>query len=337
MAARLPLLLCLSGLLACSGGGDKGQGPPVGGGDSGEDTGVPVDCETAGTWETVGLPFSRTYCTGCHASGLEGEGRFGAPEGVDLDELSAVRTLAQAHASRVSGGSMPPGAGPSEAERARFVAWLDCGAPGEDLDTPEGSHSGLGDAAYEAPVSVSEDGGEPGTLLLIREGSDPEATTLGSTWTELWLVAGREAWLLELEEAEEGAAVRSLVFDTPLKVGDTGPEDAEQELGVRIRDADGEREETWVITVDDDLVSAPDPRMKETMPQQLAIVADSGFELWLWLSSERGMVGSYRTWPDGAETMAVVGAGDFLADYGGDFPLAPGSFWVDKVVTWGAP
>lgn len=337
MRATLPLLLGLAGLLACSGSGDKGTAPPAGGGDSGEDTAVPTDCETAGTWETVGLPFSRTYCTGCHATPLEGEARFGAPVGVDLDDLEAVQKLAANHASRVSGGSMPPGAGPSEAERARFVAWLDCGAPGEVLETPEGSHAGLGDAAYEAPVSVSEDGGEPGLLRLVREGSDPDATSPGTTWTELWLVQGRDAWLLELAEAEGGEVVRSLVLDAPLMVGGTGPEEAEQELGVTVRDADGERSETWVFSVDDDLVEAPDPRMKETHPQQLAVVADSGFELWLWLSGERGLVGSYRAWPDGAETMAVVGAGNFIADYGGDFPLEPGAFWVDRVVTWGAP
>jgi uncharacterized membrane protein len=64
-----------------------------------------------------------TWCTSCH-------GTSRASAGVTLSSVAAVR----AHQFSVdevagTGTTMPPGGGPSSAERARLTEWLACGAP----------------------------------------------------------------------------------------------------------------------------------------------------------------------------------------------------------------
>jgi hypothetical protein len=118
--------MLLVALLAC--GGDP-QAPP--------DPTDPDPCDGL-DWHRVGEPFVTTWCTTCHAPGLTGPSRFGAPDGLDLDTLDAVRTW-EARIRAVAVGddaTMPPASPAPAAERARFEAWLDCGAPGTDAPDP---------------------------------------------------------------------------------------------------------------------------------------------------------------------------------------------------------
>ena len=122
----LSLSLCLAA--SCGRRGDPpGAGPAPDTDDPGEPDDTDTsgeDCEDAGTWRTVGLPFTATYCAGCHSSWLTGEARRGAPEGVDLDTLEGAITHLDPSAARVAEGTMPPGAGPGQAEVTRFLRWL---------------------------------------------------------------------------------------------------------------------------------------------------------------------------------------------------------------------
>jgi cytochrome c5 len=84
------------------------------------------------SWATVGQPFVRTWCTGCHGPGLEPGERAGAPETVDLATHDDVlRHLDRVEARTVDGtpSPMPPGGGPGPVELERFAAWIGCGAP----------------------------------------------------------------------------------------------------------------------------------------------------------------------------------------------------------------
>lgn len=110
--------------------------------DSGVDSAVASDAcapDVAGSWETLGEGYVRTWCTPCHAASLVGDARGGAPVGVDFDGLDDVRRWLDAiegAATSVSGEAprMPPGGGPTDADVAAFAAWLACDAPGEAAD-----------------------------------------------------------------------------------------------------------------------------------------------------------------------------------------------------------
>ncbi|MCB9681553.1 MAG: hypothetical protein H6733_08800 [Alphaproteobacteria bacterium] len=100
--------------------------------DTTDDTDTVVD-DTASrcallTWDTVGGPFTRTWCTPCHASELRGDARSGAPVAFDFDTVEDVLRQAQVIRDVATGPSpiMPPVGGPTDAERARMLAWLDC-------------------------------------------------------------------------------------------------------------------------------------------------------------------------------------------------------------------
>ncbi len=91
------------------------------------------DCDPAQTWASFGEGWLATWCTTCHSSELEGELRGGAPDGLDFDRWEDVVLVQDLVAGAALGDAprMPPGGGPSEAERASLAAWLACGAPGE--------------------------------------------------------------------------------------------------------------------------------------------------------------------------------------------------------------
>lgn len=118
--------------------------------DTGEDSGLVVVTDTGGgdtgspprptaeadcgdpllTWETVGDPFVRTWCTSCHSSALAEEHRQGAPVGVDFDSYDNVIAYAARIEARVTSDDapMPPAGTPDADEEARFLEWLACEA-----------------------------------------------------------------------------------------------------------------------------------------------------------------------------------------------------------------
>ena len=94
-------------------------------------------CAEGPTWESAGQPFVTTWCTPCHSRTVVGDDRMGAPEGVDFDTLTGVQLWADQLRPQVEGDDapMPPAGGPTAEDRAAFVAWLDCGLPGQ-AETP---------------------------------------------------------------------------------------------------------------------------------------------------------------------------------------------------------
>jgi len=88
---------------------------------------VPCDREPPLDYDNFGVGFMARNCTGCHSSGLAEGDRFGAPELVDLDTLSAVDTWAyRIHARAIQDTTMPPGGGIPEEDLALLDEWLQC-------------------------------------------------------------------------------------------------------------------------------------------------------------------------------------------------------------------
>lgn len=98
----------------------------------GEGEEITASCPTEGTtltYDNFGKAFFDTYCNSCHSA--EGAARQGAPSGDVFDTQDAI-VGDKGEIYEVSAGSnpsMPPGGGPSDAERAQLAEWLACGAP----------------------------------------------------------------------------------------------------------------------------------------------------------------------------------------------------------------
>ena len=87
--------------------------------------------DSPATWETVGEPTLRTWCTPCHSENLAVDQRQGAPEGVDFDTYELTLPWVQRIVARtVDQVDMPPAGGVTQAERDALAAWVACGAPG---------------------------------------------------------------------------------------------------------------------------------------------------------------------------------------------------------------
>ncbi|MFT5584699.1 MAG: hypothetical protein ACI9VR_002284 [Cognaticolwellia sp.] len=81
-------------------------------------------------YANFGEPFLERHCTGCHSTYLEGDRRFDAPPGIDLNSFQAAVTYKSRIQARVldpESPQMPPGGGPTELELSRLQEWLDCG------------------------------------------------------------------------------------------------------------------------------------------------------------------------------------------------------------------
>lgn len=87
-----------------------------------------MDCAPDLTWDNFAEGFVRSFCRGCHSSALGAADRYGAPPGIDFDDRDAVLQHAERMAARATGegADMPPGGGPTTAERTMFGAWLAC-------------------------------------------------------------------------------------------------------------------------------------------------------------------------------------------------------------------
>lgn len=85
-------------------------------------------CDNALTWESFGHAFTSQYCAGCHSSTIPPEHRNEAPEVVNLDTYAGVLRWVDAIevTAAMEPPSMPPGGGPTEAERELLREWLRC-------------------------------------------------------------------------------------------------------------------------------------------------------------------------------------------------------------------
>lgn len=95
---------------------------------SGEsDSAVSCDRDPPLSYDNFGGAFLATHCIGCHSVLHEGALREGAPPGIDLNTYADVLALADRIEVRtLLSLDMPPGGGPSEAERALLEEWLYC-------------------------------------------------------------------------------------------------------------------------------------------------------------------------------------------------------------------
>jgi len=98
---------------------------------SSDDSGVPDSECTDLTWDNYGEGYLRSWCNGCHSSEVSGDGREGAPVGMDFDTYAGLQEHLDRVVARGTGDepTMPPVGGADDAERERFAEWLDCGAP----------------------------------------------------------------------------------------------------------------------------------------------------------------------------------------------------------------
>ena len=83
------------------------------------------------TYQNVGDPFMRTWCTSCHHVDLPEEQRSGALLGVNFHSYTEVISQLERIKARTLSEpmTMPPAGGPSDQELNRLREWIDCGAP----------------------------------------------------------------------------------------------------------------------------------------------------------------------------------------------------------------
>ncbi|MBX2799348.1 MAG: hypothetical protein KTR31_16855 [Myxococcales bacterium] len=101
-------------------------------------SGAPEACPDDLTWETFGDAYMTSWCTSCHHPALQDTLRGGAPAGMNFDTYDEVAALEVLIRSSATGeqARMPPGGGPTAAQRDRLLQWLDCGLPRQGGDTP---------------------------------------------------------------------------------------------------------------------------------------------------------------------------------------------------------
>ncbi len=238
---------------------------------------------------TVGIPFATTWCASCHSSALPS--RFGAPEGLDLESLAGLRAQLSVLPGAVGEGRMPPGGGPSDAEITRFLAWVACGAPGEDVVFPVPAVAAAGRAAWEVEQRV--DAGADGSLLFsVRRLGIGSTSALGTLVTEQYVVGEADAWLLTRTRFDEvGEVLYADTWSPPLQVFRDA--DAWVSATTRTRDepaGTSTAAEEWQFTRD------PDPDIDARMRQPgerliLGIEVNWGSEVSFYVSDERGIDG----------------------------------------------
>jgi cytochrome c5 len=135
---RLAAAGLLLGPPAC-GDGDEHGGDEHGGDEHGGEATSGASCppDSLLTYESFGREFMATYCTSCHADGINSSARRGAPNDYNFDTLEDIQEVGAGHLdqlsaagdARVNDAMPPPGfePQPSEVERRRLGEWLACG------------------------------------------------------------------------------------------------------------------------------------------------------------------------------------------------------------------
>ena len=288
----------------------------------------PSDADACGTWSSVGEPFTLTWCAGCHSSQLPADRRYGAPVGTDLDTLDAVIAQSAAVRSSLDGGRMPPAGGVPAAEQAAFLAWLECGAPGEPHRLTPGS------------PSVSALGGD----FLFGGFGEPDpgsyyAYFMGGTFEELEMRyvpldgggVGLTSWSLS---SEEGGRLGGAVFEPPIRLWppvDTVQHTERRQIweGVAVDD-----EVDWEIafTVDPD----PDPRFADTDILLTRVDDGAGMTIEFWTSSLYGLQAldlAYGPLSGGRRDRMLMLSASPPMDRGESYPQQPGdAFLIRRTV-----
>ncbi|GAC1363161.1 MAG: hypothetical protein NVSMB47_14990 [Polyangiales bacterium] len=135
---RLAPVLALVAGVGCSSTTSPTPSPAIDSGVLPVDAGPGTDsAATADTWTSYAAGFCKTYCTECHDA-QDTTGRdFNVQAKVEAEKLVARCGVAATQdpswgcASSPAAKQFPIGSGPkpSDAERARFAAWITAGAP----------------------------------------------------------------------------------------------------------------------------------------------------------------------------------------------------------------
>ena len=283
------------------------------------------------TYANAGQPFLLTYCTGCHAQTLSGDRRRGAPVGLDLDSVAGLRSnLGRVRARTVDAGDMPPGGGPTDAELARFAAWLDAGAPGVEASFPP--VLAPDPALVQGYTTVSRVQQEGEQILLSRQIDGPQTDFREGIFAEERYEA-REGSLFFLGSTRynaEGGVEAALAFVSGLAIA--GPAAAADVQTVEREDG---ATEAWSPVAE---AGEPlDPRGLDPLAALTLFEEEGGARLGWYVSSTVGLVGGFQEQPDGGAVRWLR-----LSSSAGDtpdalFPLHDGDLWVERTLLEGAP
>ena len=115
MLVASTIALLTMGATACGGGSELGECPPG-----------------STQQQNTGAQIVFTTCVGCHSSRFTGADRFGAPVGMDFDDIEIVRDLADDVYRTAAEGSMPPPnqnvSSLNDAQVEAIRVYLACGA-----------------------------------------------------------------------------------------------------------------------------------------------------------------------------------------------------------------
>jgi len=191
---------------------------------TGSQQGLEVNCDPAViNYKSVGQPFLRTYCTGCHSSHLDGDYRYGAPGHVNFDRYDQAAEWAQrSYIRSVHLGDMPPSGGIPLAEKELFTRWALCGAVGEELDVSIGNKVTEGGAHISVVLTEQSERGENFIELhrTIEAGGFDDAR-LGLYTVDVYQFINEDAYLHSYQLYKSPHELsREVHFDPPLPILD---------------------------------------------------------------------------------------------------------------------
>jgi hypothetical protein len=250
--------------------------------DAAEDSARPEACDRL-TWAHDGLPEMMTWCAACHSSLLPPEDRAGAPIGVDLESVAGVRSHLDRVILRIEAGDMPPAGGVPEADRARLLEWLRCGAPGDEVVWPSTTAAEAPEESWDQEEAIVA-GEQPEQVII-------EASRLGWTdglaFAEVWSVNTSEASLVSREVWDNsGVWVSRITFEPPLTLWRAGQTDWSLVTERLTEDATGltTLSEEWTVSLGP--ATDVDPRSLTATPEGIFALSSSGDMVELHLGQE---------------------------------------------------
>lgn len=295
-------------------------------------TQLPVECSDAITYETVGQPFLRNYCTGCHASSLPAGKRYGAPLAVNLDTFSGAKQYSlRSYVRAVHLQDMPAGGGVSETERQRFAQWALCGAVGTELDTP--TVEALDRSTSFVVFSNVVAGNAENEVILQRFVDDDRFSTSQEHLfrEESYRVLSESMFFLGYQEwTVDGEPVSRVSWDPPLiLISPDFPTEQMVEATIEMNEAQWTENQEWMGIQEWEGLSDIDIHERDVAPWTIQLWNFEGEE-WVWrtsstvvLSSSYGKTVSDLSWE------AQQFAGPDFVNSTHVFPLDVGMGWID--------
>lgn len=298
-------------------------------------TQLPVECDDRITYTTVGEPFLRNYCTGCHASKLPSGNRFGAPDYVNLDTYADAKQWAvRSYVRAVHFQTMPPSGGISDTERLRFKQWALCGASGSETSTPEFESEARGTSRLIFSSFTSSDNG----YVLHRNIEDNDSIAPEDTLTrmEYYGFDGIEAVFEGYEEWDtSGQQVSAVSFEPGLPMGLDNWRDS---LDVTVHiEMDGDtwtEEQSWIGIQAYQSLWELDVHERDTSPLLVNWWNEQGEE-WGWrMSSDNVLSSAFGTTVSGLhwEGQQFTGPQQLGSDL--VFPMQENVVWIDLWLEW---